>query len=261
MIQGPRVVQLSDPHLVGPLAGRVRTKPALAHWDAALDHAIALQPDLLLITGDCCQDESWNGYARLRDSLRRLPQTTQVAVAPGNHDHPGRLRCCLGARVTVAPAIVRMASWDVILLSSHWSGHTGGRIGSQQRRWLRDWAIKAPTTERPLLLALHHPPIAVGQQDWDAIGLEDRNALIVELQQLTQLKGVVFGHLHQHWHGTLPGRTDVRLLGCPSTLCAFPAIQPCPQGRCHHPGGRLMELNASGDLAETLVRWVGPSGI
>ena len=43
----------------------MRGWPALAHFERALQLGGALKPDLMLVTGDLCQDESWGGYARL----------------------------------------------------------------------------------------------------------------------------------------------------------------------------------------------------
>ena len=45
--------------------GLVRGGPARAHFERALQRGGALKPDLMLVTGDLCQDESWGGYARL----------------------------------------------------------------------------------------------------------------------------------------------------------------------------------------------------
>ena len=59
-----RILQLSDPHLVAAYQGLVRGRPALAHFERALQLGGALNPDLVLVTGDLCQDESWGGYAR-----------------------------------------------------------------------------------------------------------------------------------------------------------------------------------------------------
>jgi Icc protein len=106
-----RVVQLSDPHLVASPTGQVRGRPALRHWRRGLEEALVHRPDLLLISGDCCHDESWNGYAVLRDSLAALPANTAVAVVPGNHDHPPRLRAALGRRATVAPGVLALGCW------------------------------------------------------------------------------------------------------------------------------------------------------
>ena len=56
-----RILHLSDPHLVAADQGQVRGRPALAHFERALQLGGALNPDLVLVTGDLCQDESWGG--------------------------------------------------------------------------------------------------------------------------------------------------------------------------------------------------------
>jgi Icc protein len=53
----------------------------------------------------------------------------------------------------------------------------------------------------------------------------------------------------------LPGRP---LLGCPSTLCPFGPIQPCPLDRAEDPGGLLLELGAAGEIRHRLLRWNPP---
>ena len=61
-----RILQLSDPHLVAADAALVRERPALALLERALLEGQRERPDLVLISGDLCQDESWGGYVRLR---------------------------------------------------------------------------------------------------------------------------------------------------------------------------------------------------
>ena len=82
-----RILHLSDPHLVAADQGLVRGRPALAHFERALQVGGALNPDLVLVTGDLCQDESWGGYARLRRVLSQLVRCP-VALLPANHNHP-----------------------------------------------------------------------------------------------------------------------------------------------------------------------------
>ena len=60
-----RILHLSDPHLVAADQGLVRGRPALAHFERAFQLGGALNPDLMLVTGDLCQDESWGGNAWL----------------------------------------------------------------------------------------------------------------------------------------------------------------------------------------------------
>ena len=128
-----RILQLSDPHLLAANQGLVRGRLALAHFERAIQVGGALNPDLGLVTGDLCQDESWGGYARLRRALSQHVRCS-VALLPGNHDHP-------------------------------------------------------------------------------------------------------------------------LLLGCPSTLCSFEAVQPCPLGRADDPGGRLLDLAPDGAVQHRVLRW------
>ena len=82
-----RILQLSDPHLVAADQGLVRGRPSLANFEQALRCGVATNPDLVLVTGDLCQDESWGGYVRLRRALSQHVRC-QIALLPGNHDHP-----------------------------------------------------------------------------------------------------------------------------------------------------------------------------
>ena len=214
--------------------------------------------DWLLISGDLCDDESWGGYARLRALLEawELP----LALLPGNHDRPLYLRAALGRRAVLAPALVPCGAWDLLLLDSHRPGCASGWLGAAQLAWLGGLLAALAARGRPLLVALHHPPVPIGDPLLDTMLLEDSGPLLAALAPLPQLRGVVFGHIHQHWRGCFPGRPEVPLLGCPSTLRAFGPVQPCPLGRPQAAGGRLLELAADGRLGERLLRWDPPEG-
>jgi len=249
-----RILQLSDPHLVAADQGLVRGRPALAHFERALQLGGALNPDLVLVTGDLCQDESWGGYARLRRVLSQHVRCS-VALLPGNHDHPLLLDAVLGRRWTTAPADLLVQGVRVLLLSSHRVGSAAGVLGSLQLHWLAQRLRCSERRDLPLVVTLHHPPIAIGDASMDAIRLLDQACLEELLRPHRALRAVLFGHIHQHWQGSLPMRPDVLLLGCPSTLCSFKAVQPCPLGRADDPGGRLLELTADGAIQHRVLRW------
>lgn len=255
-----RILQLSDPHLLADPRGRCRGRPALARlghgWREALRQR-RQRPDLLLISGDLCQDESLGGYVRLREWLEQavLPLGVAVALLPGNHDHPALLRCALGRCAVLAPALLPLAGWDLLLLDSHRPGAVEGWLEPRQWAWLdRQLAATGP----PLLVALHHPPLAIGSPELDAIGLRQGPALLERLLACPRVRGLVCGHVHQHWHGLLPrpgGGDPLPLWSCPSTLASFPAVQPCPLGRADDPGGRWLQLGAAGEITTALLRW------
>jgi Icc protein len=256
------VLQLSDPHLLADPRGRCRGREALAclrhGWQQALTQ-LGDRPDLLLISGDLCQDESWGGYVRLRDWLAAEvdPLGVPVALLPGNHDHLALLRAGLGRRVAaIAPAALSLGPWQLLLLSSHRPGAVEGWIEPDQLAWLE---ARLAAASGPVLVALHHPPLAIGGGSFlDSLALQQPQPLLNQLLARPQVHGVVFGHIHQHWQGELPrpgGGDPLPLWGCPSTLAAFTAVQPCPLGRPDCPGGRLLELGAGGEITTRLLRW------
>lgn len=266
-----RILQLSDPHLLADPTGRYRDRVPLHQLRHALIEALGQlrrcgeSPDLLLFSGDLCQDESWGGYGNLRDLLHELrlelpalaagPQVPRLALLPGNHDHGALLKAALGRQAVLAPAALSLGPWSLVLLDSHRPGSVAGWLGPRQLSWL---AGVLAAGSGPVLLAVHHQPLAIGAPGLDAIGLRDGAELLALLAASPRVRGVVFGHIHQHWAGSLPGRPDVPLLGCPSTLCPFPAVQPCPLGRSDDPGGRLLELADDGLLFQRLLRWPPP---
>ena len=229
-----RLLQLSDPHLLAAPEGLVRGRRPLAQLRQGLDSALAelaAPPDLLLITGDLCHDESLGGYVRLRDLLATL--AWPVALLAGNHDHPQLLRAALGRRAWVAPRRVELGEVALLLLSSHRPGCVGGWLGERQLAWIAQ--VVDHLGDRPLLVAVHHPPLAIGDPGLDAIALHDGAALLDVLRP-----------------ASLP---PALLLGCPSTLCGFGPVQACPLGRPDDPGGRLLELAPGQPLRHRLVRW------
>ena len=257
-----RVLQLSDPHLLADPHGRCRGVEALAHlhqaWRQALAQMAGESPDLLLLSGDLCQDESWGGYVRLREFLeqRVAPLGVPVALLPGNHDHLALLRAGLGRAAAIAPALLPLGAWHLLLLSSHRAGAVAGWIEPRQLAWL---VAQLQQGSGPVLVALHHPPLALGGGSFlDALALQQPQQLLAPLLASPRVRGVVFGHIHQHWQGSLErpgGGEPLPLWGCPSTLAPFEAVQPCPLGRPDWPGGRLLDLGAGGEISTRLLRW------
>ena len=249
-----KILQLSDPHLVASDAGLVRGRPALRYWTRALQQAILHQPDCVLITGDLCQDESWCGYRRLEAELRRHVRCP-VGVLPGNHDHPLLLDCVLGRHCTTAPGEMLVDGVRILLLNSHWCGHSAGHLGKRQLAWLSERLNDSSPGAKPLVIALHHPPLLIGHPLLDTMNLVDNGTFRDLLLNCRSLIGILFGHVHQHWQGVWPERPDVQLLGCPSTLIGFDPVQACPMNRAGDPGGRLIQIDPSGALTHALLRW------
>ncbi|MFN7678642.1 MAG: metallophosphoesterase [Cyanobacteriota bacterium] len=257
------ILQLSDPHLLAHPAGRIAGRqPANAlrvGWRKAFDTLAAegVGVDRLLLSGDLCDDESWGGYVALRDALGEW--AGPIDLLAGNHDHPALLRAVMGRRARIAPVALDLGPWRLLLLHSHRPGQPAGWLGKRQLAWLEE---RLQNTERgapgAVLVAVHHPPLAIGDPAMDRIALQDGPELLDLLGRSRGVRALVFGHVHQHWQGSLPGRPEVPLLGCPSTLRAFGPVQPCPLGQPDWPGGRLLTLLPNGEIRQRLLRWPVP---
>jgi 3',5'-cyclic-AMP phosphodiesterase len=254
--RSPLVLQLSDPHLLADRDGEFRGVVPFQHLRHGLAEALdqlERRPDLLLVSGDLCQDESLAGYDHLRALLD--PTGIPLALLPGNHDNPDLLRQALGPVACLAPGALTLGAWRLILLSSHRAGSPAGALEGNQLAWLRQQLAER---DGPTLVAIHHPPQPIGIPSLDAIALQQPEPLLELLASHAAVKGVLFGHVHQHWQGELVGRPEVPLFACPSTLCAFPASQPCPLGRPQDPGGRWLELRPDQSWSQGLLRWSAP---
>lgn len=254
------ILQLSDPHLLANPADTIAGRHPATLLAEGLRRALAqlgeegVAVDRLLLSGDLCDDESWGGYVALREVLRDW--SGPIDLLAGNHDQPTLLRAVMGRRAQIAPAAVALGPWRLLLLHSHRPGCVGGWLGDRQLHWVAEQLQAAPPG--PVLVAVHHPPVPIGDPAFDPIGLHDGPELLRLLARCSGVKGLVFGHVHQHWQGGLPGRPAVPLLGCPSTLRAFGPTQPCPLGRPEWPGGRLLCLSAEGEIRQRLLRWPPP---
>jgi Icc protein len=254
-----RLLQLSDPHLLADPRGHCRGLPPLACLQGALERSIAAiggPPDLLLISGDLCHDESWGGYVRLREALAGLMSRVPVALLPGNHDHPLLLKSVLGRAAFQAPAWLEVGSWGIALLDSHLPGRAEGLLDADRLSWLE---ARLRHHQGPVLLALHHHPVDIGDPLFDAIALRDSRPLHNLVARNDAIRVIVFGHIHQHWSGRLALGSGPALLGCPSTLRQVPPVQACPLQAPGSPGGRLLELGPDGRWRDRLLRWPAPS--
>jgi Icc protein len=214
---------------------------------AAQHHA-----QFMVVAGDVFESNQLSAQtlSRALDALNSVP--VPVFLLPGNHDHPSLLRAALGRQAVIAPAAIDLGDWRLLLLDTHRAGRVDGELGPDQLVWLQQ---QLQAADRPLLVALHHPPVPIGHSVMDGIALQHPAALLELLVACPWLRAVTFGHIHQHWQGLLPGRPDVQLLGCPSTHRQFEAVQACPLGRAGDPGGRIWELAPAGRWQQHLRRW------
>lgn len=198
----PLIAQITDLHL------RPRGLPALRVVETnmlvarVVERLLAFRPvlDAVLVTGDITDQADPREYETAREVL--APLGDRLLPLPGNHDIPGLVRetfphtpagrtkpgekLCYG--VDVGP--VRVIALDSSVPEEPW-----GALGKEQLAWL-DAELSAHA-DRPTLIALHHPPVAVGMAAMDTMGLKDAAELAEVVRRHPQVGRITCGHIHR----------------------------------------------------------------
>lgn len=221
-----RFLQLSDLHVVAPgslVSGVLDTGARLrAAVDRLLDLREALGPlDAVLVTGDISDDGSPGSYAIARAELDRLG--LPLLPVPGNHDAREAFRTAF-SDVPAMPAS-GLIDWSrqvgdtrVIGLDTLVEGQGGGALRPESLAFLSDALSDAGS--RPVILALHHPPLRTGIRFMDAIGLEGASALGPVLDTAGGAVTVVAGHVH----GVYQGRIGRHMVATAPSICSAFAL-------------------------------------
>ena len=217
------LAQLSDLH-VGAAWEGVDPLPRLERVIAAV-RSLPTPVDAVLVSGDITDDGSEESYRLARRLLDRLD--APVHVLPGNHDDRSRIRAAFdlpGDGDELVDYTAEGGELRLVILDSSVPGQDPGAFESEQLRWLD--AELGRESERPTILAMHHPPLTTGVPEWDAINLvaSERQALAEVVARHPQLRAIVGGHLHRVAASTLAG---CPVLSAPSTyLQGLPDFQP-----------------------------------
>jgi Icc protein len=242
-----RLTHFTDPHLYGGETEALRGVATLPALTAALARAQTHDwpPDALLVTGDIVQDDP-AGYPHFRRLFGALGRP--VLCIPGNHDEPQALRRELAEPPFVVGGHLDLGRWRIVLLDSCLPGSASGYLSAASLAEL-DTAL-ASAGKRHCLVCLHHHPVPMGSRWLDRVGLENAPEFLATIDRHHNVRGVVWGHVHQTYDAL---RKGVRLLATPSTCAQFLpmaddfAVDPRP------PAYRTLELRADGSLLTEVV--------
>lgn len=213
---GKRILHLTDPHLFAAVDGElrgVRTAQTLESVLAAVrndEH----QPDVVIVTGDISQDESRDAYLYFRERLVSLD--APIICLPGNHDDPSIMCEVLDEPPFQYCGTAALGGWRLHFLSTWIAGATHGRLGASALGALE--ADLAEHDATPTIVFLHHHPVPTGSRWLDELGLEDAAELLDMIDRHRQVRGLVWGHVHQ---AVDERRSHCRLIATPSTCRQF----------------------------------------
>lgn len=243
-----RVLQLTDTHLCADPNATLLGVDTLDTCRRVIAH-FRSRPwplDLVLATGDMVHDASTAGYRRLADILSGFG--VPVLWLPGNHDDPEVMHAWLRGPNIHADTVRDLRGWRFVMLDSVVPGTEGGRLGAVQLERL-DQALA--TTDRHVLVCLHHQPVAVGSAWIDAMAVENPADLFDIVDRHANVRGILWGHIHQAYDGE---RNGVRLMASPSTCVQFAPGSAAFQVDQRPPGFRTLALLPDGRIESQVVR-------
>lgn len=246
-----RLLQLTDPHLFADPDGEIYGVRTDHTFRAALSRAFesAAGPiDALLVTGDIAEDGLPETYQRFHGQVASLG--VPVLCIPGNHEHRDTMAAILDRPPVQFCGALRLPGWRIVMLDSHLPGMDEGRLGTDELRRL-ERELNAAAAEN-VLIGLHHPPLPVGSPWLDAFGLVNGDALLSCIAGRGNVRGVLFGHVHQESDQLHAG---LRMMSTPSTCAQFtPRTERCIMD-LRPPGFRRLELWPDGRI-DTEVVWL-----
>lgn len=242
------IAHLSDPHLDG-------SAERLHRLQVVLDQVAELRTlDGLLLSGDLTDHGEAVEYEQF---FAALPQDLPAIVVPGNHDLTTPYLAALGERDGDASTntAINVDGLRLIGLDSHIDHDDTGELAPAALDYAREQIM---TADRPVVLAMHHPPVPVGHHVMDQFGLSNGAALTELVRTHDKVIGIFTGHVHTALATTYAG---VPLLGAPgivSTMRLGSKTDPIADGDAM-PGLALHTI--TGTTISTVFHYLSPSAL
>ncbi|NKF49485.1 3',5'-cyclic-AMP phosphodiesterase [Shewanella sp. WXL01] len=251
-----RLVQMTDPHLFADPESQLLGVNTAQSFNAVLDTFIAsnYQADLLLATGDISQDYSPDSYQQFADYVTKLDLPCHYL--PGNHDDPRLMNLHMQGDHMFGHQRIIIGEWQILMLDSTVRGKPGGFMAQDQFE-LIDSAIKSEPNKHTLLV-MHHNPVLVKCKWLDQHCMSNGDAFLEQVGQYPQVKGILWGHVHQAYDSEYQGAHGiVSLMATPSTCIQFKPKSPYFALDGLQPGYRLLELGSDGSIQTQVYRVAG----
>jgi len=246
-----RLLQITDPHLYGDESRSIYGVNTAVSLRKVLREAMAegrSLPDVVLATGDIADDHSSEGYRNFRKALEGFG--VPVFVLPGNHDEPALMSREFDGDAFQYCGSAEFGTWGAVFLDTHLPGSPAGNLSAGELTRLESELQRF--RGRPVLVCLHHPPVAVGSAWLDGLGLCNASDFLEVIDRFPDVRLTLAGHVHQAFDQM---RGAVRMLASPSTCAQFtPGLDRCLMDM-RPPGYRWLHLHADG-TARTEVMWL-----
>lgn len=207
------LIHITDTHILPPgevLHGEVDSARHLKETVQQINRMRPL-PDVVIITGDLVEHGDKVCYRHFVELIKPLKMPT--FVLPGNHDNPQLMSEVFAAtsHFPVSDSTFQYAiegfPFRILALNSHADGTELPQLGERRLAWL---AEQLTQSDKPALIALHHPPMTTGIELIDMGGSEWYRGLKSVLAEHDHVKLVICGHCHTDLSGRI-GQVPVYL--------------------------------------------------
>jgi Icc protein len=214
-MQSVRLLQFSDTHLSGDPDAKLRGVVGLPALRNALHDASRRfsHHDAVLLTGDLVQDDP-AGYRWIKETFGTSP--VPVLCLPGNHDVPDSMYETLRDAPFQICGARELGRWIIVMLDSWVHHQASGELGPEQLARLQ--ATLSTHRNSHALVCLHHHPIRMGSRWLDQVGLKDADAFMNIIRSHSNVRGVLWGHVHQSLDAFMHG---IRFMATPATCAQF----------------------------------------
>ena len=203
--------------------------------------------DIVLLTGDLANTPSVETYKKLAELLRQIK--LPVFCLPGNHDDPQLMHRLLNTGNISTANFLTCGHWSIILLNTHQAGKEGGYLSAAELSRLAEALERS--ADRHVLICIHHHPVRIRSPWMDAMRLNNSGALFQVLDRHENVRGIIWGHIHQAFTAT---RNGVLLLGSPSTCIQFLPQSDEAGLDTKPPAYRTLTLSENGRI-QTCIHW------
>ncbi|MGI2260501.1 3',5'-cyclic-AMP phosphodiesterase [Shewanella sp. GXUN23E] len=251
-----RLVQITDPHLFADDEGQLLGVNTANSLEAVVNTVAAgnYPAHFMLATGDISQDYSPQSYHNFVRAI--APLNLPCHYLPGNHDDPRVMHLNMQGERVHGEQRILAGNWQILLLDSTVRGKPGGFLAAAQFR-LIEQAIEA-YPDHHVLLVMHHNPILAGCAWLDQHCLANGDEFMQRIAAMKQIRGVLWGHIHQQLEQSVKGPAqDILLMATPSTCIQFKPKSDYFALDALQPGYRLLELRPDGSMLTNVFRVPG----
>lgn len=202
-----RIAHLSDTHFDG---GPARAKRLRRVLDAVHDLA---DIDAIVVTGDIADHGEVAEYQQFSELMEtELP----TLVVPGNHDRRQDMAHFMTpTQQERFDSVQTVGDVTIIGLDSLIEGEDAGYLNAVTVEFANEATAASPG---PVVLALHHPPVAIGHSVMDGLGLRNADDLRDLIEANDSVIGMFTGHVHCAVATTFAGRPMLGAPGIVSTM-------------------------------------------